>query len=164
MKNLSVALLAASLAWPACAAEKPSQAFLKKAIEGNFAEAEMGKLAQQNAQDDNVKKYGQTLTDDHSAANQKAMDAAKSMGVTPPDGPNRKQKADYDRMSKMKGAEFDHGFAMHMVSDHEKDIADYKKEAKQADAAGEYAKGQIDVLQKHLQMAKSLKSSKTSSR
>jgi putative membrane protein len=124
----------------------------------------MGKLAQQNAQDGNVKKYGQTLTDDHSAANQKAMDAAKSMGVTPPDGPNRKQKADYDRMSKMKGAEFDHGFAMHMVSDHEKDIADYKKEAKQADAAGEYAKGQIDVLQKHLQMAKSLKSSKTSSR
>jgi putative membrane protein len=51
-----------------------------------------------------------------------------------------------------------------MVSDHEKDIADYKKEAKQADAAGEYAKGQIDVLQKHLQIAKSLRSSKTSSR
>ena len=89
MRNLSVALLATSLAWPACAAEKPSEAFLKKAIEGNFAEAEMGKLAQQNAQDDNVKKYGQTLTDDHSAANQKAMDAAKSMGVTPPDGPNQ---------------------------------------------------------------------------
>ena len=64
----------------------------------------------------------------------------------------------------MKGAEFDRGFAMHMVADHEKDIADYKKEAKQTDAAGEYAKGQIDVLQRHLQMAKSLKSSKTSSR
>ena len=164
MKYFPLALFATFLASSAYAAEKPSQAFLKKAIEGNFAEVEMGKLAQQNAQDDNVKKYGQTLTDDHSAANQKAMDAAKSMGVTPPDGPNRKQKADYDRMLKMKGAEFDRGFAMHMVADHEKDIADYKKEAKQADAAGEYAKGQIDVLQRHLQMAKSLKSSKTSSR
>jgi putative membrane protein len=92
------------------------------------------------------------------------MDAAKSMGVTPPDGPNGKQKADYDKMSRMSGPQFDRGFATHMVADHEKDIADYKKEAKQADAAGEYAKGQIDVLQKHLQIAKSLRSSKTSSR
>jgi putative membrane protein len=48
--------------------------------------------------------------------------------------------------------------------DHEKDIAEYKKGAKQADAAGEYAKGQIDVLQGHLQAAKSLKSTKTSNR
>jgi len=104
------------------------------------------------------------LSDDHSAANQRAMDAAKSMGVTPPDGPNAKQKADYDKMSKMTGAKFDHDFATHMVADHEKDIAEYKKEAKQADAAGAYAKDQIDVLEKHLQTAKSLKSSKTSSR
>jgi putative membrane protein len=52
-----------------------------------------------------------------------------------------------------------------MVADHEKDIAEYKKESKQQpDAVGEYAKGQIDVLQKHLQTAKSLKSGKASSR
>jgi putative membrane protein len=43
-------------------------------------------------------------------------------------------------------------------------LLEYKKEAKQTDPAGEYAKGQIDVLQKHLQTARSLKSSKTSSR
>jgi putative membrane protein len=92
------------------------------------------------------------------------MDTAKSMGVTPPDGPNAKQKADYYKMSKMSGAQFDRDFATHMVADHEKDIAAYKKAAKQADAAGEYAKGQIDVLQGHLQTARSLKSNKTSSR
>lgn len=164
MKSLPLALFAAFLASSACAAEKPSQVFLKKAIEGNYAEVEMGKLAQQNGQNENVKKFGQTLIDDHSAANQKAMDVAKSMGVTPPEGPNAKQKADYEKMSKMSGAQFDHDFAVHMVANHEKDIAEYKKEAKQADAAGEYAKGQIDVLQKHLQTSKSLSTSKTSSR
>jgi putative membrane protein len=164
MKFLPLALLAAFLASSAYAAEKPSQIFLKKAIEGNFAEVEMGKLSQQNGQSENVKKFGQTLIDDHSAANQKAMDIAKSIGVTPPEGPNPKQRADYEKMSKMSGAQFDRDFATHMVADHEKDIAEYKKEAKQADAAGEYAKGQIDVLQQHLQTAKSLKTSKTSSR
>jgi putative membrane protein len=164
MKLCTTAALVMLLASPALAADNPSQAFLKKAIEGNYAEIEMGKLAQQNGQNDNVKQYGQMLTDDHSAANQKAMDAAKSIGVAPPEGPNAKQKADYDKMAKMTGARFDRDFARHMVADHEKDIAEYKKEAKQADAAGDYAKGQIDTLQKHLDTAKSLRSVQSSSR
>jgi putative membrane protein len=61
-------------------------------------------------------------------------------------------------MSKLSGAAFDKMFAAHMVADHQKDIAEYKKEAKMKDAAGEYASGQIDTLQKHLDTAKSLKS------
>jgi putative membrane protein len=64
----------------------------------------------------------------------------------------------------MSGAEFDRRFARHMVADHQKDIAEYKKEAKQNDAAGQYAKAELDTLQKHLEAAKSLSSSKTSSR
>jgi putative membrane protein len=46
-KSSQIALFAAFLASSAYAAEKPSQIFLKKAITGNFAEVEMGKLAQQ---------------------------------------------------------------------------------------------------------------------
>ena len=104
------------------------------------------------------------LSEDHSAANQKAMDAAKSLGVTPPDGPSAKQKAEYERMSKENGARFDRDFAKHMVADHKKDIAEYKKETKQSDAAGDYAKAEIDVLQKHLDTAKSLQTTKSSRR
>jgi predicted outer membrane protein len=108
----------------------PSQAFLKKAIQGNFAEVEMGKLAQRNGQDDSLKKFGQTLIEDHSAANQKAIDVAKSMGVTPPEEPNAKQKADYDKRAKMSGAQFDRDFATHMVAYHEKDIAGIQERGK----------------------------------
>jgi putative membrane protein len=164
MKFSSIAIVAMLVASPACAASKPSQTFLKKAIEGNYAEVEMGKLAQQNSQNDNVRKFGQMLVDDHSAANQKAQDAAKTVGVTAPDGPNAAQKAMHDKMSKLSGPKFDREFARHMVADHKKDIAEYKKEAKQSDAGGDYAKGQLDVLQKHLDNAKSLESTKSSSR
>jgi putative membrane protein len=160
----TVAILAMFLASSAYAADKPSQTFLKKAIEGNYAEIEMGKLAQQNGESEDVKKFGQMLSDDHAAANQKAMDAAKQLAVTPPDGPNAKQKSEYDALSKVSGARFDRDFAKHMVTDHQKDLAEYNKEAKQTDAAAEYAKAQIDVLQKHLDTAKSLRASKTSSR
>jgi putative membrane protein len=164
MKSIALTVLAVFLASSGYAAEKHSEVFIKKAIEGNFAEVEMGKLAQQKGQNDEVRKFGQMLVDDHSAANQKAVDAANSIKVTPPDGPNAKQKADYDKLAKEPGPRFDRAFASHMVMDHEKDIAEYRKEAKQSDAAGEYAKAQIPVLRKHLDAARSLRSNKTSSR
>jgi putative membrane protein len=159
LSAVAVALLALSVS-AASAKDKPSEAFLKKAIEGNYAEVSMGDLAQKNGQRDGVKSFGKMLSIDHSAANQKALDAAKSMGMNPPTGPNAKQKADYDKMSKMPGTDFDKMFAKYMISDHQKDIADYKKETKMKDAAGEYASGQIDTLQKHLDTAKSLKPGK----
>jgi putative membrane protein len=131
----------------------------QKAIEGNFAEVSMGDLAQKNGQSDGVRSYGKMLSTDHAAANQKALDAAKDLGMNPPTGPNAKQKADYDKMSKMSGVG-DKMFATHMVADHQKDIAEYKKASKIKDAVGEYASGQIDTLQKHLDAAKSLKPGK----
>jgi putative membrane protein len=158
--SLTAAALMSLAVSPVVAKDKPSEAFLKKAIEGNYAEVSMGDLAQKNGQSDAVKSFGKMLSTDHSAANQKATDAAKGMGLNPPTGPNAKQKADYDKMSKIPGAAFDKMFAAHMVADHQKDIAEYKKEAKMKDAAGEYASGQIDTLQKHLDTAKSLQSGK----
>ena len=158
--NLLLGTLMALSICTASAKDKPSEAFLKKAIEGNYAEVSMGDLAQKNGQSDGVKSFGKMLSTDHAAANQKATDAAKSIGMNPPTGPNAKQKADYDKMSKTSGTEFDKIFATHMIADHKKDIAEYKKASKMKDAAGDYASGEIDTLQKHLDTAKSLKSRK----
>ena len=158
--SLGTATLIATSIASASAKDKPSEAFLRKAIEGNFAEVSMGDLAQKNGQSDGIKSFGKMLSTDHAAANQKAMDAAEGMGMNSPSGPNAKQKADYDKMSKMSGVNFDKTFATHMVADHQKDIAEYKKASKIKDAAGEYAAGQIDTLQKHLDTAKSLKPGK----
>src|SRR3954451_2502772 len=102
----TVTLMAISVA-NASAKDKQSEAFLKKAIEGNFAEVSMGELAQQNGQSDGVKSFGRMLSTDHAAANQKALDAAQGLGMNSPSGPNAKQKADYDKMSKTSGTEFD---------------------------------------------------------
>jgi putative membrane protein len=164
MKRVNLLLATAvsvTLSFPTASAKDiGSETFLKKAIEGNYAEISMGELAQKNGQSDDVKSYGKMLSADHDVANQKAIDAAKVMGMNPPTGPDAKQKADYEKMSKMSGAAFDKMFASHMVSDHQKDIAEYKKEAEMKDAGGEYASGQIDTLQKHLESAKSLKPGK----
>jgi putative membrane protein len=168
MKRLAILLFVAISAFAVSATakdrESQSQTFLKKAIEGNYAEIQLGELAQKNAQNDDVKKFGKMLVDDHTAANEKALDAAKKIGVTAPTEPNAKQKAEHEKMAKLTGVTFDRTFVRHMIEDHQKDLAEYRTEAKQKDAAGEYASSQIDVLQKHLDTAKSLSASRSASK
>ena len=133
-----------------------SQKFLKEAIEGNLAEVEMGKLSQKQGASEGVRAFGQMLEKDHSDANQKATAVANSVSITAPTAPNKKQKADYDKISKLSGAKFDKEFAAHMVADHKKDIKEYEKAAKKQDAVGNYAKETLPTLRKHLETAQSL--------
>jgi putative membrane protein len=154
-------VLSAATATAQDKAKPATQKFLTEAIQGNFAEVQMGELAQKNGQSQDVKNLGQMLVSDHNSANQKATEAAQSLGVTPPSGPNAKQKADYDKMSKMNGAAFDKMFAQHMVKDHRKDIKQYQNAAKNQDAAGQYAQNALPTLQKHLETAQSLTRQKT---
>lgn len=148
-----------TMARPEAKVDKASQTFIVHAIEGNYAEIEMGKLAQQNGQNDGVKSFGQMLQTDHGSANQKAIAVAKEIGVTSPSGPNDKQKKEYDRLAKMKGPTFDKAFAQHMVADHKKDVSEYEKEAKKKDPVGQYANETLPVLRKHLETAESLNKS-----
>ena len=158
----AAAIVAATSAW---AADKRDQTFIKDAIEGNLAEVQMGKLAQDKGQSDGVKSFGQMLATDHADANQKATAVANQIGVTPPTEPNAKQKALYEKMSKLSGAAFDQQFAKEMVQDHKQDIQKYQQAAKkQNDPVGDYANQTLPTLQKHLQQAQSLTNNKSTSR
>src|SRR4051794_36415525 len=151
--------LAIVFAAPCFAQDAASQKFLKEAIEGDFAEVQMG-LAKKQASSDGVRSFGEMLEKDHSAANQKATAAATSLGITPPTSPNKKQTGDYDKMSKLSGPQFDKMFVSHMIADHRKDIKDYEKASKKKDAAGSYATETLPTLRKHLKPAQSLSAGK----
>lgn len=157
----ALALGAALLLAPgANAADRKAEAFVKEAMQGNMAEVEMGKLAQQNGQSDAVKQYGKMLETDHGAAEQKLSSVASQLGVQAPSEPSKKQKADHDKMAKMTGEKFDRAFAKHMVKDHKKDIKDYEKAAKSKEqAVSSYASDTLPVLKKHLDQAQSLEKS-----
>jgi putative membrane protein len=157
--SLAFATALAGSASGALAKDSPGQAFMKKAIEGNLAEVQLGQLAQQKGGSDGVKNLGRQLETDHSSANQKAMSVASSMSMTPPSEPDKKQKATYQRLSKLSGDAFDREFVKLSVADHKKDIAEYQKEAKrQNDPAAGYAGETLPSLQNHLEMAQSLQS------
>jgi putative membrane protein len=136
-----------------------SKKFATEAIEGNIAETKLGQLAQKQSSNEAVRSYGAMLEKDHGAAKNEVKQAAQTIGVTPPSEPNAKQKAMYERLSKLSGAEFDKAFAKAMVEDHKKDIRKYEMESKQSDAVGAYAKATLPTLRHHLQMAEKLQKS-----
>lgn len=104
-----------------------------------------------------MRHFGEVLEQDHSKANQQAMTAASSMGVTPPAEPTPKEQRTYQHLAALSGAKFDKAFIKAMVKDHKKDIADFKKEASSSNSpASSYAKQVLPDLKKHLQLAESL--------
>lgn len=159
---LVAALLATAVAFSGTAvaqdknANKDSVKFIKAAIQGNIGEVDAGKLAQEKGKSDAVKQYGAVLAKDHGAANEKAIAAAKSLGVDPPTGSSVGQKAIYVKWKILSGDTFDRSFAKGMVQDHEKDIKEYQKAASKNDAVGAYAKETLPTLQQHLKAAQSL--------
>lgn len=156
------ALLASALAFSGSAfaqdknANKDSVKFIKAAVEGNYAEVDAGKLAQEKGKNDAVKQYGAMLEKDHGAANDKAIAAAKTLGVDPPTGSSIMEKATYAKWKILSGDTFDRSFAKGMIKDHEKDIKAYQKAAMRNDAAGTYAKEALPTLKQHLKAAQSL--------
>src|SRR4051794_31685345 len=52
---------------------KKDRSFAEEAAMGGMAEVELGKLAQQNAQSDDVKQFGSRMVQDHTNANQQLM-------------------------------------------------------------------------------------------
>ena len=143
---------------------KADESFLKEAIQGDLAEVNMGKLAQEKGQGQEVKQFGQMLEQDHSQHLQKAKETAQQMGLTAPTEPSAKQKKMYDQTSKLSGAQFDKHFAQEMVSDHKEDIKKYQKEAKSKGPLADFAEQTVPTLEKHLQTAESLTRNKSSQR
>src|SRR5256885_1591648 len=60
------------------------KAFMMNAAKGGMMEVEGGKLAAQNAQNADVKKFGNRMVTDHSKANSELMPFAKEAGASLP--------------------------------------------------------------------------------
>ena len=160
LKMLAIGLVGALAVGAAMAqskqADKDSQKFIKEAIQGDIAEIDVGKLAQEKGQSDAVKQYGAMLVKDHGEHKAKAEQVASELGVEPPTGSSIGSKATYAKLKVLSGATFDRSFAKSMVKDHKEDIKEFQKESSKNDAAGKLAKESLPTLQKHLQAAQSL--------
>src|SRR5258708_38699483 len=113
--NPSPAKGAAKAASKLSAADKT---FMMNAAKGGMMEVEWGKLAAQNAQNADVKKFGSRMVADHSKANSELMALAKEEGVSLRTAKSSgKWKSDKDYMDSM-------------VKDHQADLPEFQKQTK----------------------------------
>jgi putative membrane protein len=132
--------------------------FVAKAASGGLHEVELGKLAQTNAQDAEVKKFAERMVTDHTKANQELMAAAKAANIPVPTGLAPDDQKEVDRFRALKGADFDRQYITHMVKDHEKDLDLFGRASKEAKDPGlkAFATRTIPVIQEHQKLAKQI--------
>src|SRR5690242_19079611 len=81
----------------------PDQAFLEAAAKANLGEAELGRLAVKQANDQEVKKFAQRMVDDHTGANRELLDLAKRKNVHLPNRPDDAHEREAARLGAMSG-------------------------------------------------------------
>jgi len=131
--------------------------FMEKAAAGGLAEVQLGQMAAQKATADDVRKFGQRMVDDHSKANDQLKQIATSKGVNLPTELDRSTQREMDKLSKLQGADFDREYMKHMVSDHKKDVSEFRSEARKAKDGDikQFASSTLPTLEEHLTLAQS---------
>jgi len=131
------------------------QAFVAKAMEGAAAEVQLGQLAQQKSQSNDVKQFGMKMASEHQQMNDKWFKpVAKQIGASEPKGPSKKDKKMMEKMQGLSGQQFDTEYIQMMVKDHQKDLKDFQSEAQNAQdpSVKQVAQQGADIIQKHLQL------------
>jgi putative membrane protein len=137
--------------------------FVKDAAIGGLFEVELGKIAEQNAQSQEVKQFGSRMVRDHSKVNDRLKSIAAKQGIELPQQLDRNHEQQRDRLSKLQGAAFDHAYMADMVKDHNADISAFRHEAQSGrdHALKEFATKTLHVLGRHDQLAKDIRRSLT---
>ncbi len=138
----------------------PDHKFAMAAATGGLAEVELGKLATANASNDDVKKFGQRMVDDHGKANDELASIHKQKCMNAPTALEGKEKSTYDKLSKLSGPAFDKAYMSAMVKDHTEDVKEFENESKSGKdpELKAFAGKTLPTLQDHLKMAKDTQS------
>jgi putative membrane protein len=141
------------LAGAANAQPRQDRRFLSDAIKGDNSEMMLGQIAAERGASPGVRDYGRMLHDDHARARDEARRVAARFGV--PDTrelmPEARQEA--RKLRQLNGRAFDREFVRYMAQDHRKDIAEFRREARQGGPVGDLAQATLPDLRKHLDMA-----------
>lgn len=110
--------------------EDDTNDFAVKAAAGGMLEVALGKMAQEKAQDPQVKAFGEKMVADHGKSDQELKALATLKNITLPTTLGTDEQKHVDELSKLSGAEFDRKYVSMMVDDHKEDIDLFEDAAK----------------------------------
>ena len=130
------------------------QSFIRKTLEDDVAQEQMGQLAEQKSQSDDVKQFGQKMAQIHQQLTSQLAPVAKKLGVDEPKQPSKKDRQEIQKMQALSGADFDAAFIRAMLHTQQDDVKIFKSEEQAAQDATvqQLAKMDEPVLSQHLQI------------
>lgn len=147
--------VAAGLLAAAPAFASDDSEFVEKAASGGMMEVKLGEYASQTATSPAVRAFGQHMVEDHAKANEELKAVAQKNGIMLPAEMNAEHQAMTDRLTKMKGMDFDRAYMNAMVEDHEKDVKAFRSEAEDGKSdVDRWAAKIVPTLEKHLELAR----------
>jgi len=135
-------------------ASDPDKFFVVCAAIDNEAEVSLAQLAQQKAQDQQVKTLAEHVQKDHQQAEQKLQQTAQALGIQLPQGqtslPEAKQR-EKQVFESLSGKEFDQQYISHMRAAHAKAVNEYQDVAQLAknQQVKDYARDTLPKIQEH---------------
>jgi putative membrane protein len=132
-----------------------NETFVRAADQINLAEMKLGKVAEENAKSDVVKKFGAQTVSDHSLMNKELRKITMKQGIALTEKLDPKHQEVLDDLSKLKEVAFDKAYTKDMVSGHEKAIEWFENEAKNGRDADvkSWAEKCLPTLREHLKLA-----------
>ncbi|GHE43754.1 hypothetical protein GCM10017673_52360 [Streptosporangium violaceochromogenes] len=102
--------------------------FLVQAHRSNLAEIASARLAEERSGDQTIRDIAQRLVTDHTKLDAKVRQVAERAGVPLPRKPSEKQTEVFDRLSALKGKEFDRAWLAAQMAGHRRTLANIDEE------------------------------------
>jgi putative membrane protein len=130
--------------------------------DGGMMEIESSKLALTNATAANVKDFAKMMVSDHTGAAAELKDAAARKNISLPSVLSDDKQKKFNDLAAKKGTDFDKAYVDLMVSEHEEAVKALQDESEKGNDPDlkAWAAGKLPVIQKHLDVIKSIKDAK----
>ena len=124
-----------------------------------MAEVELSKIAEKNAKSPEVKKFATQMVHDHSANNKQLSTIAAHENIPVPKALDSDHAALRDKLTGLKGADFDQCYVDAMRADHQKtlDLLKSSQSTVSTEELRTFIKKTEPVVEHHLSMAQNLK-------
>ena len=138
--------------------DSTDQDFLTNAANSNQFEIALGTQAVKQSENEDIKRYGQMLIDDHTKVLEELKEAEVAKKLEMPEAMEEREASMLKSLSDLSGAEFDRVFKEIAINTHEQAIALFEKAALTLNDTEfrTWASQKIPSLKNHLERAKAL--------
>lgn len=133
--------------------------FLQRAATSGLFEVEAARLAAEQSQDEEVKRFAATLVEQQAAANQELVGLAQVKGVTLPTTLPAAKRRELERLSRNSGEYFDAVFVQDVgIREYQRDLRQFREASRKArdPELRAWAAKMIPTLERHVSEARSL--------